>query len=543
LWRKYIAWERSNPLKLDDPNQVSARVIYAYKQALLMLRFYPQMWYEASTYLSEVGKGDEALAMLKQGAEVVSTSLLLNLQLAELCESRGQLEDAKDIFEALVTKLEEELTLLDSSLDVEKKRTLTDLHASDAAADLENSVSVQDGEERERRRQRDKLAMDKIDLKRINVMNPKKRALSLVWIFYMRFCRRAENVKAARAVFARARKSPFCMSHVFVASALMEHYISKDPAVAGRVFELGLKTLATNTSEDRTETEEDELVTYILEYLDWLMNQNDENSTYILLKLRRFLDTRALFERALSTIPAHKARPIWDKFLHYEQQYGDLTTLFRVEKRRREAFPEDAFRQSGLEHVAQRYSYLDLDYVGKHEMGLNALRNYAKKHGKKDLGPGKLKITKGSAKPNLRNFVLFNPEDAPNLPPPPMNPVAPVQLHVPDGIARLLTMLPSSSQFRGPILPSEDLVSLLVSLPQIPLPIIQPPLVPIPSAHNKVMATPSSGALFPPLHGSLPVLRPPPGMMQGLPQQARDKRGAKRGRPEDGAARKRMRDF
>jgi len=246
-----------------------------------MLRFYPQMWYEASSYLSEVGKSDEALAMLKQGAETVPTSLLLNLQLAELHESRGQLEDAKNLFEGLVTKLEEELTQMDNQLELEKKKTLEDLHALDAAQDLENQVSVQDGEEREKRRQRDKLAVDRLDQKRANIMVPKKRALSLVWIFYMRFCRRAENVKAARAVFSRARKSPFCMSHVFVASALMEHYISKDPAVAGRVFELGLKTLATGATEERSEAEEDELTTYILEYLDWLMHQNDENSTFL----------------------------------------------------------------------------------------------------------------------------------------------------------------------------------------------------------------------------------------------------------------------
>jgi len=265
------------------------------------------------------------------------------------------------------------------------------------------------------------------------------------------------------------------------------------------------------------------------------------------------VDTRALFERALSTIPAQKSKPIWDKFLHYEQQYGDLTTLFRVEKRRREAYPEDAFRQSGLEHVAQRYSYLDLDYVGKHEMGLSALRIYNKKHGKKDLLPGKAKpLTKGIFKPNLRNFVLFNPEDAPQAPPPPMIPVATVQLQVPDAIARLLSMIPSASQYRGPILPPDDLISLLVTFPQIPMPIITPPLVPTPVNGNMLSMMPP-GPPLPPLHGSLPVLIPPAGMMppgmmppgtSSAPWDRPAEKRGKRGRNgDDGPSRKRMRDF
>lgn len=50
----------------------------------------------------------------------------------------------------------------------------------------------------------------------------------------------------------------------------MEHYISKDPSVAGRIFELGLKNVPEGNG--------DLLVAYISEYLDWLISQNDENS-------------------------------------------------------------------------------------------------------------------------------------------------------------------------------------------------------------------------------------------------------------------------
>lgn len=50
-------------------------------------------------------------------------------------------------------------------------------------------------------------------------------------------------------------------------------------------------------------------------------------------------DTRALFERTLATMPASKAAPIWDKFLDYENKYGDLASIQSVEKRRSEMLP------------------------------------------------------------------------------------------------------------------------------------------------------------------------------------------------------------
>ena len=32
LWQRYIAWERSNPLRVEDPALVTKRVMFAYEQ-------------------------------------------------------------------------------------------------------------------------------------------------------------------------------------------------------------------------------------------------------------------------------------------------------------------------------------------------------------------------------------------------------------------------------------------------------------------------------------------------------------------------------
>lgn len=48
-----------------------------------------------------------------------------------------------------------------------------------------------------------------------------------VYIQYMKFARRAEGIKSARAVFKLARENARCTYHVFIAAALMEYYCSK----------------------------------------------------------------------------------------------------------------------------------------------------------------------------------------------------------------------------------------------------------------------------------------------------------------------------
>lgn len=43
-WRKYIAWERSNPLKTEDALLIARRVVLAYEQCLLCLGYQADLW-------------------------------------------------------------------------------------------------------------------------------------------------------------------------------------------------------------------------------------------------------------------------------------------------------------------------------------------------------------------------------------------------------------------------------------------------------------------------------------------------------------------
>ncbi len=52
LWSRLVAFEKSNPLKLEA-DSLLARVELVYSQCLLCLRHYPEVWYEYATWHAE----------------------------------------------------------------------------------------------------------------------------------------------------------------------------------------------------------------------------------------------------------------------------------------------------------------------------------------------------------------------------------------------------------------------------------------------------------------------------------------------------------
>ena len=84
---------------------------------------------------------------------------------------------------------------------------------------------------------------------------------TLAYVQCMRFTRRAEGIKAARAVFRKAREDERVTYHVYIAASLMEYYGSKDPNIAHRIFELGLKKYPATAG-------------YVRAYLDFLVHLN-----------------------------------------------------------------------------------------------------------------------------------------------------------------------------------------------------------------------------------------------------------------------------
>lgn len=53
VWKRYLAYEEANPLDIEDPVILQARVQFAFKRAVGSLRFFSEIWYVAVLLLPE----------------------------------------------------------------------------------------------------------------------------------------------------------------------------------------------------------------------------------------------------------------------------------------------------------------------------------------------------------------------------------------------------------------------------------------------------------------------------------------------------------
>ncbi|CAN0877139.1 Cleavage stimulation factor subunit 77 [Linum grandiflorum] len=207
-----------------------------------------------------------------------------------------------------------------------------------------------------------------------SILGDGTNANALAYIQFIRFLRRNEGVEAARKYFLDARKSPNCSYQVYVAYALMAFCLDKDPKIAHNVFEAGMKRFMQEPA-------------YILEYVDFLYRMNDDRNI------------RALFERALSSLPLEKSVEVWKRFVQFEQTYGDLASMLKVEQRRKEAFSNvdddsGSVMDGSLQEVVARYSFMDLSPCGPKDIDQLArqewlVKNMGKKSGMMSNGPSK----------------------------------------------------------------------------------------------------------------------------------------------------------
>uniref|UniRef100_A0A8C1U975 Cleavage stimulation factor, 3' pre-RNA, subunit 3 n=1 Tax=Cyprinus carpio TaxID=7962 RepID=A0A8C1U975_CYPCA len=188
MWKKYIQWEKSNPLRTEDQTLITKRVMFAYEQCLLVLGHHPDVWYEAAQYLEQSSK------LLAEKGDMNNAKLFS--------------DEAANIYErAIGTLLKKNMLLYFSFADYEESRM-----KHEKVHSIYNRL----------------LAIEDIDP-------------TLVYIQYMKFARRAEGIKSGRTIFKKAREDARTRHHVYVTAALMEYYCSKDKSVAFKIFELGLK--------------------------------------------------------------------------------------------------------------------------------------------------------------------------------------------------------------------------------------------------------------------------------------------------------------
>lgn len=228
--------------------------------------------------------------MLNRAQAALPGCLLLRFALADLEESQGNTEGAQQVYEALVTDIE--------------------------------SPEGGEGAEGE--------APEASSSSSTNVLGLSHEHSSLVWIHYMRFARRSVNATEARRLFIRARKWPHCASNVYVAAALMEYRLGRDPNVARKIFEKGLENYSFLSD-----------AIYIEQYVNFLCDLGDVNNA------------RALFERVLTDEANAKRRQLWERYVKFESEYGSIQAVMQVLARVHEKVGSST--EDGLHLALARY--------------------------------------------------------------------------------------------------------------------------------------------------------------------------------------------
>jgi len=283
LWKKWIKWEKDDPVVLakEDPAALRNRIIYAYKQALMALRFWPEMWFEAAEYCFDNDMEVQGMEFLKQGLQANPESTLLTFRHAERLEVITPAEDGEaaavrkgQIVRKPYDDLLTTLYGLYAKMQAREREEIEKLEEEAANADSPRSRTDDDDDDYD-----DRPAPQSTKEKKINELKEKTKAemlrlskvISAVWIDLMRAMRRIqghgrvnEPLGGSRQIFADARKKGKITSDVYVASALIEYHCYRDPA-ALKIFERGMKLFP-----------EDE--DFALEYLKHLVNINDITS-------------------------------------------------------------------------------------------------------------------------------------------------------------------------------------------------------------------------------------------------------------------------
>ncbi|KIO06747.1 hypothetical protein M404DRAFT_998863 [Pisolithus tinctorius Marx 270] len=344
-WKTYLKWEENNPLEFEDKDKATlvSRVQLVYRKAVIRMRFYSEIWYMAFVWTNSIGKQEEALNILKAGIEANPTSFLLNFAYAELQEGRKEYAEVNATFDKLIDRLHVQLEELEARVNSASSSFSSDITGRSVATSVPSSITPGPTEPGTVSNN-SSFATQNADEKppKSKELQERRSEYGLVWIMYIRYARRAHDLKTFRAVFAKARKDRWTPWEVYEAAALMEYHCNKDGGlgVACRIFEKGLESFG------------DE-IEFVLRYLGFLISVNDDNNA------------RALFERVISAFSPDRARPLWERWARYEYQFGDLEAAQKLEKRIAEVYPTDP----PIKRFAQRHTYLGTDAIAARDLG------------------------------------------------------------------------------------------------------------------------------------------------------------------------------
>ena len=293
IWKRWIQWEKNDPLvlKVDEVASYRARIIFVYKQALMAMRFWPELWAEASDFCFANELDSEGDTFLTQGIAANPESCLLAFKRADRKELNSAKEEGdeaairrgaavREPYDKVLDALYDLYTISKTREDHDIARIEASFAASDGIQlNGDRTDDYNDDNEGEERvdKVKDKAAQIE-SVRNVHLVQQKllSKTISHVWIALTRAMRRIQGkgkvnhaLSGSRGIFAEARKRGRITSDVYVAAALMEFHCY-DVETGKKIFERGLRLFP--------EDEE-----FALHYIQHLVANNDHTSRSILL--------------------------------------------------------------------------------------------------------------------------------------------------------------------------------------------------------------------------------------------------------------------
>ena len=285
IWKRWIQWEKDDPLvlKQDDVDAYRARILFVFKHALMAMRFWPELWCDASEFCFLNELEDLGNDFLVQGVAANPESCLLAFKHADRLElsTANEEGDEKTSRRAAVVKepydkLLDALYGLIAKSKIREEQDIARIEAQFAvtATDQQSNGVKEEDEEEPQDDQTSKEKQKTAHIEAVKSMHAVQirllsRTLSYAWIALMRALRRIQGKGGvgqggARGTFSDARKRGRITPDVYVQAALIEFHCY-DPDTGRKIFERGLKLF-----------QEDEA--FALEYIKHLVANNDHTS-------------------------------------------------------------------------------------------------------------------------------------------------------------------------------------------------------------------------------------------------------------------------
>ena len=293
LWKRWIAWEKEDPLVLkdDEPEVFKQRVLYCYKQALMALRFWPEIWVDAAAWCLENDVRDSenkpvGTDLLLQGIAANPESVLLALKHADHIEAHypekegDKSEYAKAVRQPFDTVLDTLYKMGDKVKEREKLEVNTLKQAAAHEPPVQDSIEPIYDEDDDDDEESKKPKLSPTEQRIAAIQNAYavesqilSRTISYVWIALARAMRRiqgkgSQTEGGLRKVFTDARQKGRLTSDVYVAVALLESVVYKDP-VGAKIFERGARLFPNDEG-------------FMIEYIKYLHARDDTTSKFLL---------------------------------------------------------------------------------------------------------------------------------------------------------------------------------------------------------------------------------------------------------------------